>query len=100
MQDTKEHILSIHTQSIFISSLKNMKKINYCVVCKNKKFFFLEKVVAKNFTFFIYSCNSCRLLFQNPMPTKQFLKKFYSNIYKKKYHLTSTEKAFEVKNSL
>lgn len=75
-----------------------MKKIKGCINCKSKDFYLVESIDHKPFRLSVYSCSNCGLFFQNPMPTKTFMTKFYEDIYKKRFHFISTEKAFEIED--
>lgn len=75
-----------------------MEKVNNCVNCQGKRFILIELIKEPPIAFSIYSCSSCGLFFQNPMPSKHFLKNVYKKIYKKQYNLILAEEAFEKKN--
>lgn len=74
-----------------------MKNIFYCNNCHATNY---KKIVTIKgaFSFSIYQCSNCKLLFQKPLPTEKQLKKFYEDIYNKKCDLPLAEKAFEEKD--
>ena len=53
------------------------KLIKICKICKSKKIKFLYKYENQNY----HKCDSCDLVFQNPLPNISFLKKYYNKEY-------------------
>lgn len=74
-----------------------MNRSFICPVCNSKQSTLIEKV-KRVFSFSIYKCIYCGLLFQYPIPTKTKLKNLYDQIYDKKCNLPLAEKAFEVRH--
>lgn len=60
-----------------------MKNIKNCEICGSKDIHFLFKQRDKNIcvpgTFSVYKCNKCKVLFLNPKPSSEELKKYYSS---------------------
>lgn len=75
-----------------------MKKVTSCENCGSNKFELIDSQKYREIKFTINKCKGCGLFFQNPMPTRKYLKKLYEDIYNKKCNLVSAESAFEEKN--
>lgn len=69
-------------------------KINKCAVCGNKKFKFLffayDRMLHIAGRFTVKQCLTCSLVFLDPMPSQEALKKYYPS--KKYYSYTSNKK--------
>lgn len=77
-----------------------MKKITKCPNCGSQDFTVVETRSDGSFEFSVARCLACSLYFQNPLPSKEFLKDFYSKLYKKTFSFRSTETAFENENKI
>lgn len=58
-----------------------MKKLSYCIVCKGKKFTRLYETHDRMFdiqgNFVVKKCDQCGLIFIDPKPSQEILKKYY-----------------------
>lgn len=72
---------------------KKKKLIKSCKICKSKQIKFIYKYGKKSY----YKCNLCSLVFQNPLPTISFLKKYYNKEYfNKGYNIISKQNRKEL----
>ena len=71
-----------------------MNFYHYCAICTSNKTV-LVKEYSEPHVYSLIRCKQCGLIFQHPLPSEAFLKKFYHQLYSTKRGLSSTLNAYE-----